>query len=324
MTISELQLPDPAGRLWEEAGRKVMALVAKHTGEMPGYKLGGGTVLAARWRHRLSTDIDVKVERGTGLGGLHPRFKPEFSQDLGTIASGMTVIFEQDKVSVLFAGTPAANTPKIDVFEGPSVPSRGGGKYLIAGRREDVLSNAQILTGKILGRGLRSPVRDLYDIAVAARADRRALEIAINNTQKTSTVAAVEGWREARTKYLEDADARLEHVPPEYRSIKENITEEAENAVRGLWYKELRIEWSDRRTLTFTSTTEDGRRRKTRGEAETAEEIEEIYEKNGFKYWFENERRGISNDILRMIENGRMRAPVIVYEEGGPETHRSY
>ena len=90
-------------------------------------------MLAARWRHRLSTDIDVKVERGTGLGGLHPRFKTEFSQDLGTIASGMTVIFEQDKVSVLFAETLAANTPKIDVFEGPSVPSGGGGKYLIAG-----------------------------------------------------------------------------------------------------------------------------------------------------------------------------------------------
>ena len=31
-------------------------------------RLGGGTTLAARWRHRRSTDIDIAVPVGTGLG----------------------------------------------------------------------------------------------------------------------------------------------------------------------------------------------------------------------------------------------------------------
>ncbi len=58
--MNELTLPRPAAEVWA-ATRDVIHRIGP-TGEnepvIPPH-LGGGTVLAARWRHRMSTDIDV-------------------------------------------------------------------------------------------------------------------------------------------------------------------------------------------------------------------------------------------------------------------------
>ena len=68
--MKTLELPDPAHRLWLETRDVLSALdpTARRRAYTPW--LGGGTVLAARWRHRLSTDIDVVIRDTTNLEWL--------------------------------------------------------------------------------------------------------------------------------------------------------------------------------------------------------------------------------------------------------------
>ena len=55
----ELRLPAPAAALLEKTQAILDAHVTPHTPGGEGWKLGGGTVLAARWHHRESFDLDI-------------------------------------------------------------------------------------------------------------------------------------------------------------------------------------------------------------------------------------------------------------------------
>ena len=63
------------------------------------------------------------------------------------------------------------------------------------------MSNAQILCGKLKNRALRAPVRDLFDVAVAARRDPRALTIAANAMPEQVFRKFKKIWAENRTNY---------------------------------------------------------------------------------------------------------------------------
>lgn len=56
--VEELTLPEPAGRLWLE----IHGLIERTFAQQGGCRLGGGTLLAARWKHRISVDIDLTIE----------------------------------------------------------------------------------------------------------------------------------------------------------------------------------------------------------------------------------------------------------------------
>ena len=53
-----LVLPGPANDLWLKTEETVRAELQR-AGE---HRLGGGTLLAARWKHRLSLDLDLTIE----------------------------------------------------------------------------------------------------------------------------------------------------------------------------------------------------------------------------------------------------------------------
>ena len=54
-----LTLPGPAGELWAAKREVIHSLPAEVFGQPIRPHIGGGTTLAARWKHRLSTDIDI-------------------------------------------------------------------------------------------------------------------------------------------------------------------------------------------------------------------------------------------------------------------------
>lgn len=54
-----LTLPGPAGKLWAAKRDVIHSLPAEAFGQPIRPHIGGGTTLAARWKHRLSTDIDI-------------------------------------------------------------------------------------------------------------------------------------------------------------------------------------------------------------------------------------------------------------------------
>ena len=73
----QLTLPEPASGLWNRIRTTVHALGRRRPDERIEPRIGGGTTLAARWRHRASTDIDITgekpVEIPIGIGATDVR-----------------------------------------------------------------------------------------------------------------------------------------------------------------------------------------------------------------------------------------------------------
>ena len=69
-----MELPEPASTLWKRH-REAVEQLATGPGEKNRVLLGGGTILAARWQHRRSTDIDVLLPERESLndGGKEGR-----------------------------------------------------------------------------------------------------------------------------------------------------------------------------------------------------------------------------------------------------------
>ena len=65
--VELLSLPEPAARIWKRAGGALQKALTQ-TGNPPlRWSIGGGTILARRWQHRESTDIDLTAPAGTGI-----------------------------------------------------------------------------------------------------------------------------------------------------------------------------------------------------------------------------------------------------------------
>ena len=121
--------------------------VRPHTENREGERLGGGSILNARWNHRLSRDVDVHLrltskEDGRAILDRAARacdgYRVEHPNFPGSSSSA--------------TGTTTSTSPSIR-------RSRGGRTDGGGGRRghSPVLSNAQIMTGKLKGRGMNGP-----------------------------------------------------------------------------------------------------------------------------------------------------------------------
>ena len=60
-------------------------------------------------------------------------------------------------------------------------PRTGVSKAIVNGQEINVLATTQVLTGKFQNRSLRPPVRDSYDLSVAAERAPKALAAAVNS-----------------------------------------------------------------------------------------------------------------------------------------------
>ena len=137
------------------------------------WRLGGGTLLAARWAHRKSTDVDIFLPENSGIAALDPRWNPRFTN--GMSALGASRIEVQDR-SLKFS-FPMGRIEITQLGPTPNLPPE---LAVVEGREIAAYSNGQILTGKLYGRGKRLPPRDLFDIAGARHEDPSALRTAVN------------------------------------------------------------------------------------------------------------------------------------------------
>ena len=69
MTDAGLMLPEPARTLWRPA-RDTVRQGLDAIGDRIEYRLGGGTILAALWGHRISFDVDIDLDEGVDLARL--------------------------------------------------------------------------------------------------------------------------------------------------------------------------------------------------------------------------------------------------------------
>ena len=192
MGREELTLSATGGHLWERVHQAIVdALATLHSGPHR-FQLGGGTVLAARWQHRDSFDLDLAVGRDVPLRDLAEpgsRFR-ETMADLG----GRATYYERQWVIRFDAG-------EVDLVQLSPVPPGAEREALVNGRPAIVLDSAQILHGK-LERAHDALVRDVFDLIKAAEHDPRALAAAVNCHSLYDT--------EVTALTLENADATLE------------------------------------------------------------------------------------------------------------------
>ncbi len=173
---------------------------------------GGGTVLAARWNHRQSFDVDLFCEP-TAYGRLTPQQRARIERSLRKIdgCSRERTWCEDIATYTEIGEIEATVLPRSVVIES-NKPTRLYGTSLA------LQANAQILYAKLAWRMYQAgeiPVRDAYDLASAAEHDPEALARAREHTSPrvlsavSSIVEALPtGWAEDDMKALIEAQHR--------------------------------------------------------------------------------------------------------------------
>lgn len=245
-----LILPISAQRLWQRTAAvldKALSMMGNPPGE---WTIGGGTILAERWAHRDSTDIDLTVPDGSLIQALGERLGGTLPEDMYAVGAEHVSIGKTRHRAVFRDGT-------IDIAEMDSRPRHGHQLALLDGRPIRVKSSTQILRGK-LERAQRkeSPARDLFDIAVAAHAAPSALSAAANMLDPETIRAIAAEWTASSHRLNQEATAKLQNISPEYAPEMRELTQRAVARLQGSLYQECRIE-TEQGIARFSAVTRD-------------------------------------------------------------------
>ena len=188
---------------------------------------------------------------------------------------------------------------------GKPTPAEGEQTAVVDGEPALVLSTAQIRSGKLQGRGMTAPGRDLLDIAACREADPEALEIAVNGLPDETVQAILKVYQELETAYATET-AGLEGVPDGLRPVLENPTGYAGNAIQNARYE--RVDVRTRRGVaeieTATQVVEGSRVRTY----ESAEQLQAGMERDGINAFLATQVRdqqAVLNATIDALWTGR-------------------
>ena len=235
-------LPEPARSIWK-AHRDTIKRVVQILDPQAQLMLGGGTLLAAQWNHRRSTDIDIAVPGFKKLRETH-RNQP---YDLEALTGGAFGDQRRERTEIRLL------TGKIDLVNYTPRPHGLEHRKTIVDQVEVIQSNTQILRGK-LERTRRHPTaRDAYDMRVSMELDPMAMARAINAIE-------VQHVTDAQTK-LEDYEPALERgagkildVPEQFKKLKYELSTGARRALEDSIYTGIRIDVDDTQTRVILAT----------------------------------------------------------------------
>lgn len=193
MTCTVEYVPDPQGQIATELFEACSQTIASEH-----LSFGGGTVLAARWKHRESLDVDLFC-RPDAYAQLTPEQRDRIEKAIKAIpgctqeatwCDDLNTYTEIDGIEATVLPRPIAIAPKQPTT--------------LATTDLALHSSAQILYAKIVWRmfeGDEITVRDTYDVACARRKDPKALKIALGHIDKgiievvTAVIADLpKGW----------------------------------------------------------------------------------------------------------------------------------
>ena len=234
--------------------------VRPHTRDQIGELLGGGSILSARWDHRLSRDLDVYLHLSTtedgrkvldraaeACGGYridHPKFP--------------RIEFERNQDN------------HIDVSFDPPRPRGSERTTIVDGEPAVVLSTAQIISGKLSGRGMHGPARDLVDVVACGAAEPEALEIAVNALPEKSLDAILSIYAETAKQYAADA-SELEGIAEGLQPVVDDPAGYASNAIVAAKYERVEIR-TRAGAAEIETTTAQGTRMRAYGSAEALQQ----------------------------------------------------
>lgn len=124
------------------------------------WSIGGGTVLAVYYNHRLSKDIDVFITDAQYLAELSPRFNSavEDVSDYLEMTNFISLTFPEGKVDFITSGQLTKFSPQTALFCGKSVP---------------LDDPVEIVTKKMFYRYEQLLPRDLFYLAVVYNSIRK-------------------------------------------------------------------------------------------------------------------------------------------------------
>ena len=175
-----LQVPDRLAPAFERLLQLVAQLERAH---LPLY-LGGGTILACRWSHRISTDLDLYVRRGdiANIGpALHKLLKAAATAE-PEVFDDPSLYGHSHAVAALVLGVECTLYPNTHLRAKEVERECVGDRSILAA------TNEEVMLGKIGGR-LRMidarhpmlPIRDLYDITVGGVLDPEAVQAGLTS-----------------------------------------------------------------------------------------------------------------------------------------------
>ena len=212
----------------EETGipREIAAAVARFADVVTPFfpagvlRMGGGTILQARWGHRMSFDADLFCDPATYAQSI-AKNGAEIERAINTVADdieGGASFVDQIASFCHIAGIEVTILPSVALIDSPT-------GCVVPNTTIETESTADILAAKLVhrmcGAGVIEP-RDLFDLLAAERYDPNALREAmslLSNIQKKEISAALamlpKRWSLASDKSLFSADGDAIQVDAE-------------------------------------------------------------------------------------------------------------
>ena len=236
--MERLTLPSPANALFGRVHGVLDELIRPVSPSASAGRLGGGTTLAARWSHRRSTDIDIAVPVGTGLGRYDPSRDRRLVERMAALGA-THVAMRFRRFTFTFPNG------KLDLVEMEPQLRVGHAEANVDGVPMEVCSNAQILCGKLEGRGNVLPERDIFDIAVAAEADRQALSAAVNHLDVDYRREIVHRIRAQAEQYRHTVRTVIDPIDPRWRFLFAEAPTVAATAIEAAAFSTVAVAYGE-------------------------------------------------------------------------------
>ena len=251
-----MNLPEPVRHAWRQH-RNTLHRIAEY-GSGGRLLIGGGTILAARWGHRLSEDIDVLLPDRDAVRDTHPGKRNDLAKATGGTVQGSW----KDRIRVRVKHgllDVRATRPELRGLEKNAS---------IEDETVTVLRTAQILRGK-LKRSHQGLARDAFDLIAAAKADPKALQHAVNALDKSETDVVRANLEDANDDIADIAEDALMGTGREFERDTSRLGLDAAQAVDNSRYERVRIALDgDKLTIERWAA-----KRKERPETHTADQV---------------------------------------------------
>lgn len=252
MSDKDHRIAGGARDVWLRARR---AVTERLSHEDVKHHLAGGSMLAAQWGHRESSDMDMILK------GVDIEEAARIMKDIGTATNGRLRFLKQGTVQRLeYDDLPEGR--HLDAMLDDNVRDVEEMTVVVEGRKETVATNAEVLARKMHSRGYAAPARDALDAALARREDPVSLEKAVNSLTRNRYMDMLTAYDYGRYTY-EKTIGRTKLLTEQAKRIGKNLPAEARSAATAARYTEMTIR-VDGRTQTASVTTKSGLRTETR------------------------------------------------------------
>ena len=236
-----MKLPERAASVW----REIEPLIGRARAELPSgqqrLSLGGGTVLAARWGHRRSHDIDLFVGWGTEANALVAPWSDWAGVEIERIGGRLEARGPNPDRHIRMS---FPNHPTLQECGGRHHPARGGASRPGEGRhdRNDRCPGPRHCADSAgqagAGRG-----RTWYGMCSTSRQPRGSIRAPLAIATNCCTHQYVEviagNWHLARHTLARKARTGLEGVVPRYAVVPEELADAGAGALRDALYERV-------------------------------------------------------------------------------------